>query len=460
MSRKQDPAQASDLPAELQEFLKQTTNPAYIETYIVDVNGVMRGKRLPVTSIPKVYEEGLCLPASTLLLDIQGQDVEATGLITATGDRDHFCRAVPGSLRPVPWSRRSAGQLFLHAHTPAGQPFPGDPRTVLSSVLDRLKQRRLTPVVATELEFRLFDQEWGDNSIPKPAAGTSLRGWHSQLYGMDELDRLDALLAEIESACQELGLPLDTLIAEQGDGQYEINLEHVSDAMLAADQTILLKRTIKACAQSHGMLASFMAKPYGDSSGNGMHVHVSLIDEQGRNVFNDNGQPAELLTQAVAGLLATMTPATAIFAPHANSYRRFQPGNHAPMATTWGYDNRTTALRIPLAKPVAMRIEHRVSGADANPYLVLAVILAGMEHGMAEAMTPPPESQGDIGPQPERALPDAWGLALTHFEQSDFIAEYLGHDYQRWYSACKRQELETLRRIVPQAEYDLYLCTV
>src|SRR5699024_10557314 len=210
------------------------------------------------------------------------------------------------------------------------------------------------------------------------------------------------------------------------------------------------------------MAASFMAKPYGDSSGNGLHLHTSLLDAQGDNVFAEAGEPSELLMQAVAGLLETMPDATALFAPHANSYRRFQPGSHAPMTPTWGIDNRTTALRLPLAAPAAMRVEHRVAGADANPYLVLAAILAGMEHGMAQALTPPSETRGS-GYDLEnsvRALPDDWGAALARFEQSEFIADYLGSQYQSWYSACKRQEREWLRSVVPASEYELYLRTV
>lgn len=450
------------LSAELDAFLETLPRTEFAEGYVIDINGIMRGKRLPTASLPGIYDKGLCLPASTLLLDIRGQDVEATGLISDTGDGDHYCHPVPGSLRPLPWSRRPAGQFFMQMFTPEGEPFAGDSRTVLKRVLDRLDRRGLKPVVAAELEFRLFDPELDERGRPRPAAGTSVSGGCSQLFGLDELNRLDAFLADVESACAEQELPIDTLISEQGEGQYEINLNHVPDALLAADQATLLKRTIKACAESHGMAASFMAKPYGDSSGNGLHLHTSLLDAQGDNVFAEAGEPSELLMQAVAGLLETMPDATALFAPHANSYRRFQPGSHAPMTPTWGIDNRTTALRLPLAAPAAMRVEHRVAGADANPYLVLAAILAGMEHGMAQALTPPSETRGS-GYDLEnsvRALPDDWGAALARFEQSEFIADYLGSQYQSWYSACKRQEREWLRSVVPASEYELYLRTV
>lgn len=455
-------AMQHELPAELQSFLAGSPCPEFAEAYVVDINGIMRGKRLPITSLPKVYKDAMCLPASTFLLDVQGDEVEGTGMVLETGDGDHYCHAVPGSLRPLPWSKRPGGQLFMQMFTPEGEPFAADSRTVLSTVLGRLKQRGLTPVVATELEFRLFDAEPDAHGVPQPASQASVRGWSSQLYGLDELNRLDDLLADIEYACAAQQLPIDTLISEQGDGQYEINLEHVPDVLLAADQALLLKRTIKACAEQHGMSASFMAKPYGDSAGNGLHVHASLLDEQGNNVLVKDGKPSQTMMQGVAGLIATMADATALFAPHANSYRRFQLGSYAPMFGNWGIDNRTTALRLPLSEPIATRIEHRVAGADANPYLVLAAILAGIDYGIANALTPPPETHGDAYAQAEHAitLPDGWGSALTQFENSKFIAEYFGSDYQDWFSCCKRQEREKLRAIVPAAEYDFYLSTV
>lgn len=449
----------TELPADVRRFLAGDPLPRFVEAFVVDINGLIRGKRLPVSSLPHLYHEGLCLPASTVLLDIRGKEVEATGMVMATGDSDHVCRPVPGSLRKLPWSKRPAGQVLLEMHAPDGAPFLGDPRVVAATALQRLQARGLTPVVAAELEFRLFDAELddlGQPRIPRQCAGPG----HSQLYGVDELDRLDALFADIESACAAQGLPMDTVIAEQSDGQYEINLKHVPDALLAADHALLLKRTVKSCARRHGLMASFMAKPFGDASGNGMHVHVSLLDEHGNNVFDQAGQPSAHLLHAIGGLLQTMPDSVAVFAPHANSYRRFQRASHAPMTAAWGIDNRTTALRVPLAKPAATRIEHRVSGADTNPYLVIAMILGGIEHGLANAIEPPAQTRGNAYAQDAPRLPDAWGEALTRFAHSAFVADCLGSQYQAWFVACKRQERERLRRAVPPSEYAAYLQTV
>ncbi|AWN16052.1 glutamine synthetase family protein [Salinisphaera sp. LB1] len=450
----------TDLPADARAVIDAMPELEFIEAYIVDINGIARGKRLPAASLARVYSKGLNLPVSTPLLDIWGHEVEDTGLAIASGDADRPCLPVEGSLRPMPWSTRGAAQMLLMMHEPDGSRFAGDPRAILATVVDRLAARGLTPVVATELEFRLFEAEPDATGRPVPAQLSTRPGRRSQLYGIEELDNLDDLFGDIEAACVAQGLPMDTLISEQGEAQYEINLEHVGDALLAADQTILLKRTIKACARRHGLAASFMAKPFGDSSGNGMHAHISLLDRNGDNIFADNHSDNGALMQCVAGLLETMAESTAIFAPHDNSFRRFQAASHAPLAPAWGVDNRTTAIRLPLAEPAAARIEHRVAGADANPYLVLATVLGGMEHGMARQLVPPPETVGDAYSQHEASLPDAWGTAIEAFEESSFIAEYLGADYQRWYAAAKRQERECLRAIVPAAEYDAYLRTV
>lgn len=428
----------------------------YVEAFLTDANGIARGKRLPASALPRLYTAGLCLPASTLVLDVWGNEVEATGLVFDTGDADHPCQPVAGSLRPLPWSEGRGAHLLLRMDTPAGDPYHADPRNVLAAVAGRFAARGQTPVVATELEFRLFDPDPDPDGSPRPPARLARSGG-SQLFGLDELDAMEAVFAEIDHACREQGLPADTVIAEQSDGQYEVNLRHVADPLLAADHAVLLKRTVKAVARRHGMRASFMAKPFGDQAGNGLHVHASLLDADGRNVFAGNDGPSESLRHAVGGLTDTMADATALFAPHANSYRRFQPGAHVPLGPTWGYDNRTTAVRVPLSSPAATRVEHRVAGADANPYLAVAAVLAGIDHGMTHALEPPAETHGSAFEQHAPALPDTWEQALAAFEGSVFIGEYLGAEYRRLFGVCKRQEQARFRRQVPRFEYETYL---
>lgn len=449
----------SEQTAEVDAFLGEHPHPEFVDAIITDCNGIARGKRLPADALPQLYDKGLYLPASTLLLDVWGNEVAATGLIAATGDADQLCLPVAGGLRPVPWSRRPGAQVILHMVTTSGEPWANDPRNILARITGQLRARGHHPVVASEIEFRLLAGDLGADGIPVTPPRPAANG-PAQLYGMDDLELRADLFAEIAAACRAQGLPADTLIAEQGDGQFELNLLHVGDPLLAADQAILLKRTIKAVARRHGLIASFMAKPFGTESGNGQHVHVSLVDDQGNNQFTADGRPTALLQHAVGGLTATMGETTALFAPHANSYRRFQPHSHMPLTATWGYDNRMTAVRVPLASPAATRIEHRVAGADANPYLVLAGILAGIDHGIANRIAPPAETVGDREPEGTARLPDTWEYGLDAFRDSPFIADYIGSEYQRLFTACKEQEQAEFRRRVPHMEYATYLGSI
>lgn len=443
-------------PAEVERFLDRNPGLEYVEAFVTDINGIARGKRVPAAALARLYEKGLCLPASTLILDVWGNEVEASGLIFDTGDADHPCWPIAGTLQPLPWTEGRGGQLLLRMETPDTTPYHADPRNVLVGVANRFAARGQTPVIATELEFRLFEPEPAADGSPVPPTRLG-RGGGSQLFGLDELDAMDAVFSEIDRACRAQGVPADTVIAEQSNGQYEVNLTHVGDPVVAADHAILLKRTIKAVARRHGLVASFMAKPFGDEAGNGLHVHASLLDRDGNNIFTDGEHPTAALHHAVGGLMETMYDAAAVFAPHANSWRRFQVGAHVPMGPTWGFDNRTTAVRVPLSSPAATRVEHRVAGADANPYLAVAAILAGIDHGLTNAVQPPPETKGSAFSQHAPGLPETWESALGAFGESAFVAEYFGEAYRRLFMVCKRQEQARFRRDIPRFEYESYL---
>lgn len=449
---------------EMEAYLSAHPSTELIDAFFFDFNGIPRGKRLPATAFGKLYNDGLCLPASTVALDVWGTEVLDSGLVFETGDRDWLFRPVPGSLRPLPWAETPTAQVLVQMEPGIGAACEsGDPRNVLAHVVRRFTDMGLTPVVAVELEFRLLDVEpdhTGRPQLPRiPQSGQRLSG--SQLLGLDELDAFSPVFDEIREACRLQGVETETLIAEQAEAHYEINLVHRADALEAADQAMLFKRTVRQVAAKHGMIGCFMAKPFGDEPGNGMHVHFSLLDEHGNNLFDDGsdiGSPE--LRRAAAGLLALMSDSTAIFAPHANSYRRFQMHAHVPMAPSWGYDNRTVAVRVPLSKEGSTHIEHRVAGADANPYLVVAAILAAAHHGMSRVLQPPAPTTGDAYTQHPPSLPASWEEACTRFERSRELREYLGDDFMRLFAALKRQEVETLKRRVTLEEYAAYLRTV
>jgi glutamine synthetase len=276
---------------------------------------------------------------------------------------------------------------------------------------------------------------------------------------MDELAEFSAVLSAMRRACEGLELPTESIMVENGRGQFEITLSHQADALLAADHAVLLRRAVRGVARDFGLHGTFMAKPYGDSAGSGLHIHCSLQDAIGRNLFDDGTEAGSaMLRHAVAGLLAATAESFLIFAPNSNSYRRFHAGVHAPVSASWGYENRTTAVRIPLGAPAARRFEHRLAGADANPYLVTAAILAAMLHGVrAKQEAPPPIAGNGYDDITQTPLPRDWLAAIDAFEQGTILEPYLGPLFRRAFAACKRQEREVLERRVTDVEYRTYL---
>ncbi|QJQ98556.1 glutamine synthetase family protein [Halomonas sp. PGE1] len=451
------------VPDDVRAFLDAHPEINSVDLLISDLNGVMRGKRIPRESVTKAYTSGIALPASVFALDINGHTIEETGLGLDSGDGDRLCRPIDGSLKPVPWvARGHQAQLLMTMEEFDGSPFFADPRQLLGRVLGRLTALGLTPVIAVELEFYLVDRERTAAGLIQPPCSpvSGERASQSQLYSMLELDEYADFLEEVQIAAQVQGLPLDTALKECAPGQFEINLIHCDDALAACDHAVQLKRLIKGVALRHGFEATFMAKPYGQEAGNGMHVHISLLDETGRNVFTEPGDDplgSPALRQAVAGLLALMPASMAICAPNLNAFRRFQAGLYVPLAPTWGFDNRSVALRIPAGARAARRIEHRVAGADANPYLLLAALLAAIHHGLAEGLEPPPPSVGNAYETTPPSLTNSWQQALDLLEADEILGEALGRDFLHVYLANRRAERAQALQAVSRLEYEWYL---
>ena len=448
---------------EARDFLDRHPDIASIDLLISDLNGVQRGKRIPRENLEKAYRDGVNLPASVFALDILGNTIEETGLGLSSGDADRVCRPVPGTLMPSPWLRDGRQAQLLMTMTEAdGGPFFADPRQVLTRVLERFGRAGLTPVVAVEMEFYLVDRARDALGMIQPpcSPASGERATHSQLYSISELDEYADFLEEIQAAARLQDLPLDTALKECAPGQFEINLIHCDDALAACDSAVLLKRLIKGVAIKHGFEATFMAKPYGGEAGSGTHVHISLLDEAGRNVFAAEDQDplgTPLLREAVAGLLDLMPASMALFAPNLNAFRRFQPGLYVPMAPTWGYDNRSVAVRIPSGPNAARRLEHRVAGADANPYLLMATLLAAIDHGLQHRLTPPPAIDGNAYDQVAPSLTNSWSQALDLLEGSEVLTEALGRDFLHVFLANRRAERDQAMQAVSKLEYDWYL---
>jgi glutamine synthetase len=448
----------NDCSEQLQVFLDSHPEIEIFEVILPDLAGGLRGKWVTRDKIEKVFAGGLKLPLSALAFDVWGRDVEAW--VFNSGDGDGMCVADIRTLAPVPWLSRPAGQVIMSLKQVTGEPCAYDSRYILQNLLDRFSALGLTPVLASEMEFHLFDV--ADDVLGRPVhtqtdrVGGALGS--GQTYCIETMESMSDLMHGIRDACDAQKLPIDTLIKESAPSQYEINLYHSPDALVAADQAVMLQRAIRGVSKQQGYRATFMAKPYGDIAGNGMHIHCSLIDSAGNNAFDDGtGQGNDLLRQAVAGTLATMEESMLLFAPNLNSYRRFQRGTHAPLAPTWGYENRTVAVRIPADAPAATRIEHRVSGADANPYLVISAILAGMLHGIENKLSAPQPLEGNAYDQVPPSLPRYWPDALARFRDSQFICDNFGEELQQVYSAVKQQEQDEFDRMVTPLEYDACL---
>ena len=283
---------------------------------------------------------------------------------------------------------------------------------------------------------------------------------------MEVMRAFEPIMAGITRAAQALGAPAETVICEFGAGQFEMNLRHVADPLAAADHMIALKRAVRGVARGHGLDASFMPKPFGEMSGSGMHIHLSLMDEAGQNTFDGGGGNGggdgvnPLIRNAVAGLLGSLPDCMLIFAPHHNSYRRFIPGSYAPMVAAWGYDNRTVAVRVPESTGKGARVEYRVSGSDANPYLLAAAVLAGALDGIKRGLEPGAPVGREAGTGDGAALPLNWEMAEQGFAESGFVGEWLGAEFQQVYAAMKRQERATLLARVSDVEYAAYLRVV
>jgi len=450
------------LPDDDAAELQQIAGCELIDLLLPDMNGLLRGKRITRDALEKVYANGVCLPMSLIATDITGNTVEETGLGYDIGDEDRICRPIAGSLRVVPWQNKPMAQLLLSMEDAKGGHFAANPREVLRRVLDRYAERGLTPVVAVELEFYLLDQQILPDGRPQTSINpaTRERNRTTQVYYMEDLNDYQGFTDAVADACRAQNIPADTAVAEYAPGQFEINLKHRKDALLACDDAIYLKRAIKAIAGQQGMLASFMAKPFVDQAGNGLHIHVSVLDRNGRNIFAGTPEaPAAAMRHGIAGLQAASQDCMLMFAPHANSYRRFVLNAFVPLNDCWGFNNRTVAMRIPHSDPDNMRIEHRIAGADANPYLVTAAVLAGILQGLDDQGDPGAPIVGNAYEQtPARTL--FWRDTIRDFMASDFIAAHFGSEFRHIYGQQKLKEMSSFYREVTTLEYDWYLRAV
>ncbi len=441
----------TDFGTEFREYCDAFGTPERIELMLCDLNGILRGKWLPGDQVDKLISGGVRLPISTYAPNIMGSEPPETGLGIVVGDPDGFIVPIAGTLKPVPWADRNIAQVLVEMNED-GQLSGLSTRGLLQRVLDQFSDRGLRPVVATELEFYIVKKRADASDAPEPPD----RLPDAQNYDLEVLDRYQDIMTEIQDASTAQGLATDTLIAEFGPGQFEINFHYSDDVLGAADTALLFRRLVRNVVARHGYEATFMAKPYAREPGNGMHVHASVLNDAGENIFAADKGIAPNLSAAVAGVLASMRDLQAVFAPHMNSYRRFQPNSFAPSRPDWGMDNRAAAVRLPETSGKGARLEHRISGADVNPYLALAAILGGILFGL-ETNPALPLPLEDPKAEPAKPLSHDWITAVDLFERSEFAENLFGKSYRDIYVAVRRDEIAAMTPEISATEYKYYL---
>lgn len=458
--------------SELECFLSRNPDIQLLEVLMPDFNGLLRCKRIHRQEFAALFDGLFSVPRTVPLLAIRGDMYAGADPAEFGGDPDQLLRPLAGTLARVPWYETPVAQVLTAYADRQGQLEWIDPRSPLLRVLKRYADDARYPVVAAELEFYLLAP--GDDPRPQPllgkVPGTGLRQTGIQYCMPDDLFDCDAFLSDVRAACEIQDVPLTAIHSEFSPGQWEINTHHREDAVLACTDALLLRRIVKGVARRHGLGATFMAKPFDDAGGSGMHIHASIYDDHGMNVLADAKADAgtemidarglsPTLRHAVAGLEVTVNEAMAIFAPNPNSYRRFRAGSFAPASPSWGYDHREVALRIPRSSAQARRVEHRIAGADANPCLVVAAVLAGMHAGVAagrEPLTQPVPREADLSEE-ATTLPRHLDEALRLFREGRLLASYLGEPFASSYAAVRQGESDDYHGRVPDLDYEWYL---
>jgi glutamine synthetase len=408
-------------------------NVEHVECLIVDFAGIARGKIQPVSEIG---DKPVKLPIALF-----GQTVTANYHLREDNarDRDMDCAPDPATLRPTPWASRPMASVLMNCSDEAGRPVDADPRAVLKRVLSFYEAKGWFPIVAPEVEFYLL-----------PAVEDS---GMSEPYGVDRLHELSPVFDAVYRHCAALDIGLGAVSQELGPGQFEVNFRH-GEPLRLADNVLHFKRALKHEAAEAGMQASFLAKQSPDQPGSALHVHQSVYDAAGNNVFSlADGNDSTLFRAHIAGLQTYMRDALLLFAPYANSYRRFLSHWASPVNLEWGTDNRTAGLRVPGAAPEARRVENRIAGSDVNPYLAIAGTLACGYLGMVNALEPRP-AVNDSAYDTPYALHRHFYEALDALRASEAMAEMLGDDFVRVYCATKEREFRDLEERIPPWERD------
>ncbi|MGF1736866.1 glutamine synthetase family protein [Photobacterium satsumensis] len=439
--------------SEVRNFLQKWPEIEFVDLVFTDINACPRGKRIPIKALGKV-KKGVPLPVSTISLNMAGSVVEEAGLGEELGEPDHLCFPIANTLtRTV---NPNVAQLLLTMMDASGEkPTSLFIRNVLEDLQKQLHSKGQFPVVALELEFYLVDKSRMENGLVKPAFNPKKRMQErdTAVYDIENLDDYADFLSDLNTAAAEQELNTSGALSESAPGQFELNFNHQQDVLNACDQVLLAKRLIRQVAHLHNFDVTFMAKPFAHEAGNGQHIHLSVVDEAGRNLFSDrNGAASPFFYQTLAAMIHAVPSSIALLCPNVNSYRRFSARSYTPTKADWGHNHRGVALRIPMSDSNNRRIEHRIAGADVNPYILASVVLANVL--AAETFTPEqcPEVLSETAP----SIPTRMSDALTELERGEF-GNYLPTEFLHIYHACKQSELAEFESAVTPLEVEWML---
>jgi glutamine synthetase len=433
-----------------------------VECLIPDMNGVLRGKVLPAAKlVQSERDRSLRLPSSVFAVTVTGEYAGADDDPEAYQDPDMVLVPDAATLRVAPGLKTPTAYVFADAHHPDGSPWASSPRHVLRALVEAYRDRGWRPVIAPELEFYLTAVN-PDPDIPlTPPAGRSGRAETApQPYGLESINEYEDLIDAIYEHSDIAGLAVDTMIHESGTAQLEINFLH-GDPVALCDQVMVFKRIVRQVALAHGMYATFMAKPMETQPGSAMHLHISVVGEgDGANLFAEaDGSDSAMFRHFVGGLQRYLPEIAPLFAPNVNSFRRMRPSHSAPINVQWGHDNRSCGLRAPIADAANRRIENRLPGADANPYLAMAAALAAGFLGVNEAIEPSAPARGNAYSHP-RTLPRTLEEALERFGACAPVRAILGEPFYAGFAAIKDAELEAFQGVISSWERDHLLLKV
>ena len=446
------------MPNEIQQFFRDH-GISEVEAIIPDMAGIARGKLMPAEKFAE--DAGMRLPESIFLQTVTGDYPSDTSSAMSPAEIDIVLKADPKTVRVVPWAAEPTAQVIHDCFYSDGRRVTMAPRQVLQHVLELYAERGWDPVVAPELEFYLVEPNIDADYQLKPPIGRSGRAEPGrQSYSIAAVNEFDPLFDDVYAFCEAQDIEIDTLIHEDGPAQMEINLLH-GDPQNLADQAFLFKRTAREAALRHKMYATFMAKPHAKEPGSAMHIHQSVVERQTRaNIFsNADGTPSALFFSHIAGLQRYLPAAMSLFAPNVNSYRRIARSSLAPINVQWGYDNRTAGLRVPVSDPESRRVENRLGGADANPYIAIAASLACGYLGMVQNLRPSEPISGSAHDLPWD-LPRSLDDALKRLMDCQPLVQLLGQPFVAAYTIVKQAEHEVFLQVISSWEREHLLLNV